>query len=158
MQARRVVILQLLSGFLGIADRLTDASLASFVSASADCSIEALRAACNEFAGGEVAGWDSAYPPNAPQIAARAKFWDQLLKRLEAPAVPELGALKVYAIGAPVPEGHEPLGPIRVNFGGRDISLAGLRHDQKEAILRNKGLPPAAPDATKPRLQKMRDK
>lgn len=135
-QAREALILNLLSGFLSIADRITTEALGAYVSATADYSVDALKAACGDFQRAEVPGWNPNFVLTAPQLAERARMWHGLLNRVAGK-----DKLTSYPIGAPLPPGKEPLGPLKVDFGNGMIDMSSMSYAEKEAVLAAKGLP-----------------
>lgn len=152
--ARKTLILGLLEGYLTLASSITEGTVDSFLSATSGYSISALRAACERYSTGDVDGHDRRFPPNAGELAAMARMFDDIEKRRAAPAE----ALVAYPIGAEPPAGYVPLGPLEIDHGYGRINLRGLDHPTKEFVMVNKRLP--APEEAKrigvvPKLQRM---
>lgn len=141
--AREAMILTLLRGYPSLASSISRGTIESYIIAVADYSSTALADACDRFRIGDVDGYDRRFPPNTAELATMARMYDTIEKR-EAGVPAE--KLKVYPIGAPVPDGYVPLGPIEVDAGHGRIDMRGLSHADKEFVLQHHRLPPKKQD------------
>jgi hypothetical protein len=115
--AKEALIFGLLSGYLQIADKLTENVLASYVDACAEVSVEALRMTCQRIQRGR-AGLNTSYAPTPADIASRAATIDEMLK--------------------PLPKLHSGL--LDMDWGRGRVDMRGLTVDEQDEIIRLGGL------------------
>ena len=115
--AKEAMIFGVLSGYLQIADKLTENVLASYVEACSDVSVEAVRLTCQRIQRGR-AGINTSYPPTPADIASRAAAVDEMLK--------------------PQPRLHSGL--LEMDWGRGRVDMRGLTIDEQDEIIRLGGL------------------
>lgn len=141
-QAREARLLALFSGFPSFADKVTAEMLDTYLQAVGPYATEIVDRAIADFISQDVPGYNPAFPPTAPMLAGRCQVWMGIVektgRRLEDR---QRGDLVSYPMGEPPPKGYTPLGPIKVNFGHGAIDMSEMTHEEKEAVMRAKGLP-----------------
>lgn len=118
------MIVQLLEGYLSSASSVTEATIASYVAATEEYELEALRQACQRFNKGDVPGHNNAFPPSAPELAEQARLFDGILKNLRAKDVP------LYS------------GLTEIDYGSGRIDMRGLTVAEQDRIMRLGGRAP----------------
>jgi hypothetical protein len=128
-------VLRLMANFLFSA---TDTQIDAYIAALAIYSPKAVKQAVDRLIDGQVQR-NHEFMPKAPEVAIQARMFHEIEQRLNGEAAEKLVS---YPIGAPVPEGYVPLGPLEVDAGHGKIDLRGLSHADKEFVLRHHRLPP----------------
>lgn len=116
----------------------TDAQIDAYVKALEPYSAKAVRQAVDRLVDGQVQR-NNEFMPMAPEVAIQARMFHEIEQRLTGDPAEKLVS---YPIGAPVPEGYVPLGPLEVDAGHGKIDLRGLNHKDKEYVLTHHRLPP----------------
>ena len=129
----------------------------AYLVAVSDCSIEAVERACTAFLKGQVIDFNNDFASTGPRLAEEARKWDAAMRtHAEAVDARSRERLVGYPIGALPPPPAVPLGPLEVDFGTGVINMRGMSPAEKEAVLRNKCIPPSiASGAVRPQLRKM---
>lgn len=116
-----------------------ESAIRGYLMAIDGCSFAAVREVVRRIIRGEQTGFDNKFAPTSGQFGTWCRRADDVNETLAGRGVSS--GLRSYPVGELPPPGTEPLGPLRVNFGAGNIDLSRMAHDEKEAILRNKGLP-----------------
>lgn len=119
---------------------ITEDTPLAYADAVAECSIEAVKLACHDFASGRVEGRDKRWVPSGAEFAERVRLMDKAIARRDGTA-PAIEETKVYRIGESPPAGYVPLGPVSVDFGHGRIDMKALSHKDKEYVLQHQRMP-----------------
>ncbi len=145
--AKEASILQLLDSYPSF--RATDAFIEALLAAVEPYSVDAVKQACARFLAGEVDGHNNAYVVNAAELASQARMLDGVLKRYRRGD----DGLIVYKIGEQPPPGYEPLGPIKIEIGGRNVDVSALSFKDKMTALKTGQLPKPEADTIEANIQ-----
>lgn len=114
-------------------------------------SLSAIEQAFERFRDGEVDGAEIDWVPSVPRWVSQVKMLDGILNRVRRTN----DGITVYRIGEEPPPGTEPLGPIKLELGGRVVDVSHLSYAEKVEAQRTGRLPAPEADATAPRIQRM---
>jgi len=104
---KRAAVLKMLSGYHS-SSRLTESQINAYHQAMEGRSLDAVRRACQQFFDGNVTGHDNAFLPTVPELAAKAREWDEAISSITTDRV--LEQLVSYPIGGRPPPGYIALG------------------------------------------------
>lgn len=150
--AKEAAIISMLERFLMGQTRDISGPLGILLRSVEEYPLAAVVGACRAYAGGEVAGHNNSFVPNAVQFIVEVKrhvplgVWDRS-------DLTDIRNLRPYPIGGLPPPGTVPLGPVSVDFGYGKIDMTKLTPKEQEAVFRNKRLPRG--DSAVPRLKRM---
>lgn len=155
---KEIQILQLLAGFS--ASPVTATTIDAYLAAVDEYSAEAVTLACKRFAAGDVPGQNKAFRPSVPELVEQVRLFVSAIRIRDA-GKEERAQLVSYPIGGEPPPPMKALGPVEVDFGGGRINMRDMTPTEKEAVLAEKGAPPANKklprDVLIPRLKRVGD-
>lgn len=97
----------MLQGFPSVQSGITAETVAAYLAAVEDVSLEALQRACRAFAKGIVKGFNNDFAPAAARLAQEARKYDEAMAALEAAR--NAPRLVRYGLGEQPPPGYEPV-------------------------------------------------
>lgn len=152
--AKEAVIFSMLEGIPSLQGQISAGMVEAMVAAVDDCRVDAVAHACRRFNRGEVEGHNAAFAPSAGQLAAQARLFDTVLRKIDRDKE-ERPVLISYPIGGEPPPPAVPLGPLSVDFGSGPIDMRDMSPADKEFVLANKRRPDEIEQAQVPKLQRM---
>ncbi len=154
--ARKAMILGLFGAYPSMQSARPE-TLDAYMVATDDFLSEALARACTRFIRGEVPDHSNAFMPTGPELAAQCRVFDGVLRSIEASKEAPRYKLVPYPIGGEPPPPAVALGPTKVDFGSGMIDMTDMSPAEKEAVLRDKGVPSIGAAAVLPKLKRMGD-
>ncbi len=126
----------MLAGWPSLAGMDLGALTSAMVTACEEYSLDAVAAACERFAKGEV-DRNHAFPPTAPELASQARMLHNILNRVTVGG----DGLISYRMGEEPPPGATPLGPVKIEVAGRVRDVSHLTYEEKMAVLATGKMP-----------------
>ncbi len=154
-RAKKIKIMDMLEGYPSLSGANIDGLIEAIAKACADYSLDAVTAACDRFARGEIDGRNHAFPPSAEEVAIQARLMHGLLNRVTV-----RDGLISYRLGEPPPPGTEPAGIKFITIGGRSVDVSRWTVDEQDEAIRTGVTPKSVTDrlgnaAPVPQIQRM---